>query len=243
MPDSEGPRAPLSGRARLVQSLRRPSRGQAVVGVLLAAVGFAAVTQVHASSATSSYAGYREQDLIDLLNGLTTASQRSRDDLAKLEADRAALQDSTSKRQAALSQARQLTRNLQILTGQVPVTGPGMVVTVVGGNVTVDSMLDTIEELRTAGAEAIAINNTRLTASSFIQAAATGLLVDGTVMSGPYTLRVIGDPTLLSAAMVFAEGPKAQLEANGAAVNIQTSDKVQIMAVASAGSTQFIQPQ
>jgi hypothetical protein len=39
--------APADGRARLREALRRPSsRGQATVAVLLAVLGFAAVTQV-----------------------------------------------------------------------------------------------------------------------------------------------------------------------------------------------------
>lgn len=228
---------------RIRSSLRRPSRGQAIAGVLLAALGFAAVTQVQATRASDTYAGYREQDLIDLLNGLSAASQRSRDEIAKLEAVQAGLQDSTSRREAALTQARQLAESLSILAGQTPVTGSGIVVTVTGGAVTIDALLDTIEELRTAGSEAMELNGQRLTAPSYLQDGANGLVVDGQPVSAPYTLRAIGDPDALSAAMRFNDGPIEQLQAQGAQVAVTTSDQVQILSTTSPGSTQFLQPQ
>ena len=45
--------------------------------MLLALVGFAAVTQVRSNQVDDTYAGLREQDLIDILNGLAGTSQRA----------------------------------------------------------------------------------------------------------------------------------------------------------------------
>ena len=77
-----------TGRQRLLAALKRPARAQVVVAILLAAVGFSAVTQVRANEVDNTYAGYREQDLIDVLNGLAGTTQRAESEIARLEATR-----------------------------------------------------------------------------------------------------------------------------------------------------------
>ena len=51
-----------------------------------------------------------------------------------------------------------------MLAGTVPVTGPGLVVTVEdpNGSVTYDTLIDIVQELRDAGAEAVAVNDIRI---------------------------------------------------------------------------------
>jgi hypothetical protein len=85
---AETPGGPPSGRQRLLTALKRPARAQAVVAVLLAVVGFAAVTQVRANEVDNTYAGLREQDLIDVLNGLAGTTQRAETEISRLETTR-----------------------------------------------------------------------------------------------------------------------------------------------------------
>ena len=115
-----------SGRQRLLGALMRPSRSQAVVGVLLALVGFAAVTQVRFSTVDNRYASLREQDLIDVLNGLAGTSQRAESEITRLQQTRDDLQSRTGAREAALAQAQQEADTLAVMAGLVPVTGPGI---------------------------------------------------------------------------------------------------------------------
>ncbi len=56
MPESP-PESPPTGRQRLRDALLRPGRPQVVVAVLLAIVGFAAMTQVRANQQDDTYAG------------------------------------------------------------------------------------------------------------------------------------------------------------------------------------------
>ena len=67
----------VTGRDRLAVALRRPSRGQAVVGVLLAVLGFAAVVQVRANDRDQNFVGARQSDLIALINTLSLATDRA----------------------------------------------------------------------------------------------------------------------------------------------------------------------
>jgi len=49
-------------------------------------------------------------------------------------------------------------------------------------------LLDAIEELRDAGAEAIQVNNVRIVASSHFSQGASGIAIDGKNVTQPYTI-------------------------------------------------------
>jgi len=234
-----------TGRQRLTQALRKPSRAQAIVGVLLAVVGFAAVTQVRANEVDSTYAGYREQDLIDVLNGLAGTTQRAQAEISRLEATRQDLQSSTDARQAALDQAQARSDTLNILAGLVPVTGPGIRITIkeVTAPVSTDDILDTIEELRAAGAEAMQINGqVRVIAQSSIQDAEGGFYVDDTLLEAPYVIDVIGDPHTLAGALSFPDGPTQRFEESGDEVTVDELNSLDIEAVRQPVQPQYAQP-
>ena len=158
MPDpSPDTRRPLRGW--LAGAFQQPSRRQVVVAVLLAILGFGMVTQMRSYEVNDTYAGYRQQELIDVLNGLAGTTQRAETELARLEETRSRLQTDTSAEQAATEQARTEIDNLEVLAGVVPVTGPGIRITITEetGPVGIDSLLDTVQEMRTAFAEAMQI--------------------------------------------------------------------------------------
>ena len=234
-PETRDDAGPPTGRERLRGALLRPTRGQVVVAVLLAVLGYAAVTQVRFTQVDNTYAGLREQDLIDVLNGLAGTTQRAESEIARLQRTRDDLQSSTGAREAALAQAQQQADNLAILAGLVPVTGPGIRVTVAEetGQVNVQSMVDTIQELRTAGAEAIQINGqVRVVADTAVEDAAGGLLVDGQLVTSPYVIDAIGDPhTLADSGIDFPDGPRDLFEEDGASVTVDELQSLDIESV------------
>jgi uncharacterized protein YlxW (UPF0749 family) len=208
----ETPTAP-SARTRLWRAFVRPTRGQLIVAVLLAALGFAAVTQVRTNTVDDTYAGLREQDLIDILDGLADRTQRAQAEIQRLEQTRDDLQSETNSRQAALEAARTEGDTLAIIAGTVPVTGPGLRITIkeVNGQVRVEPFIDMVQALRSAGAEAIQINGeVRVVASSSFRDVDGGVLVDGQILSAPYIVDVIGGPEALGAALRFPNGPQEQ---------------------------------
>ncbi|HEX6877465.1 MAG TPA: DUF881 domain-containing protein [Nocardioidaceae bacterium] len=236
------------GRERLLASLKRPwSRGQLTAAFLLAVVGFASVVQVQAQDRNSDYDGMREEDLVQLLNSLAGASQRAENEITQLEQTRSSLRSDTSSRQAALEQARQEATVLGILAGTLPAVGPGVVVTVKDPEqkVGIDQMLNGIEELRDAGAESIEINNTvRVVAQTALEDGDGGILVDGTQVSPPYTLEVIGDPHTLSRALNFTGGFVDDIQGpsiRGKVVVEQTQD-VEIATLAEPREPEYARP-
>jgi uncharacterized protein YlxW (UPF0749 family) len=191
----------------------RPTRGQLIVALLLAVVGFAGVTQVRTNTVDDTYAGLREQDLIDILDGLAGTTQRAQAEIQQLEETRDDLLSETSAREAALEAARNEVDTLSIIAGTVAVTGPGVRVTIkeVAGQVRVEPFIDMVQALRSAGAEAIQINGSvRVVASTSFQDVDGGILAGGQVLKAPFVVDAIGSPEALSAALRFPEGPADQ---------------------------------
>lgn len=220
MPEREPPPASDDGRSRLWRAFARPSRGQVMVAVLLALVGFAGVTQVRTNQVDDTYAGLREQDLIDILDGLAGTTQRAQQEIQRLETRRDQLRSDTSARQAALDEARQQAQVLAILAGSVPVRGEGVTIRIreVRGQVEVGPFIDMVQALRSAGAEAMQINQqVRVVAQTSFADGSGGMLVDGQLLEPPFTIDVIGRSDALAAALRFPSGPQDQFEEDGAA--------------------------
>ena len=123
---NDAPQAPLDephatpgharrSRAKLLEALRRPSRGQLAGAVLLGLLGFAMVTQVNSNRQDDTYAGLRSSDLVQLLNGLNAEARRADKEIADLEQTRSQLTDSSQRRQAALKRATEESSTLGIL--------------------------------------------------------------------------------------------------------------------------------
>ncbi|MCR1780963.1 DUF881 domain-containing protein [Nocardioides carbamazepini] len=233
MPDPEAA-APATPTDRLRAALLRPSRRQLVAAVLLALLGFGAVTQVRLTGVDDDYTGLREQELIDLLDGLAGTRQRTEAEIDRLEEVASGLRDDSTKRQTAIDQADDEVDSLNILAGLVPVTGPGLRVRITedDGRMRLASLLDTIQELRTVGAEAIAVNGTaRVVAQTSFAETNGGFEIDGERVEGPYVIEAIGEPSVLAGAITFSLGPRKQLEDDGATVEVEERRTIDIEAV------------
>ncbi len=245
-PPVEEPEARPSGRDRLWSALTaRPSRGQAVVGVLLAMVGFAAMTQVRSTERDDSYSSLRQSDLIRVLDGLAGTSQRAEDEIDSLRQTRDDLRTSTSSRQAALEQARQEAATLSILAGTVPTVGSGVRITITDdrGEIQDDTLLDVIQELRAAGAEAMEFNDrVRVIAQTSVQDTGAGIAVDGELVDAPYVIDAIGEPTTLAGALDFFTGPIDRVEDEGGTITFATPDEVRIESVVAGDPPLYAEP-
>jgi uncharacterized protein YlxW (UPF0749 family) len=117
---------------------------------------------------------------------------------------------------------------LKTVNGLVEVSGPGLQVRV-SGQLSALNAQDLINELRNAGAEAIALNGERLVVWSAIAADDEGwLTVDGTRIASPYTFQAIGDGETLETALMRSGGLLAVLEHGyeGLEVQVRRHDKL-----------------
>ena len=114
------------------------------------------------------------------------------------------------------------------------------------GERTVDAafLLDALQELRDAGAEAVQIGDVRVVAStSFVDTPdGTGVAVDGTVVRSPFTVRAIGDPDVLEPAMRIPGGVVPELERGDDAVTVTELDTVVVDALRAVEPPEYARP-
>lgn len=146
----------------------------------------------------------RIQTLADATRQLRTALAEQRDLLDEYQA--AGAQGSS-----ALDVSSEELRRIRAFSGQSSVEGQGIVVRVSGSLDTI-AVNDLLNELRNAGAEALSVDDTRVTASSVVVQGARTLEIDGVAIGRTFTLRAIGDPDGLVAALQRPGGIVTQLE-------------------------------
>jgi uncharacterized protein YlxW (UPF0749 family) len=227
----KAPPTERSGMDRLRRSFFSPSRGQAVVAVLVGVLAFAAVTQVRLAGKDDTYANLREAELIQALNGLQAASRKAERDISDLEATRDQLRSSTQRRTTALEQAQKEVATLGVLAGTVHASGPGIRITVNDpkNQLSLNHLLDGIEELRNAGVEAVEINDrVRVIAQTSFEEDPDGVRVDGVVLRPPYVIDAIGSPDTLAGALQFQDGFTDDVEMDSGSVSIKKADRIDI---------------
>ena len=211
-----------------------PRRSQLLIGAILAVLGFAFVVQLRTTHESSRFASARQEDLVRILEDLTARGERLRGEIADLERTRDRLTGGAGQDAAALEETRRRRDVLRILAGTVAATGPGVQLTIEDPEhaVTADVLLDTLQELRDAGAEALQVNGVRLTASSFFTDAGPGVLADAKPLRAPYVFLAIGDPHTLADAMEIPGGVIDSVSArSGASTEIDRRDRVVVDAL------------
>ena len=147
-----------------------------------------------------------EYAVVDLIDN----NARLREEIEDLETQLAELgreRGSTAILESLVNEANQL----RIANGLVEVSGPGIEVEA-GGPLTVLDLHDLINEVRNAGAEALALNGRRLVTWSAIGTDGGHVTVDGQPVLPPYRLEVIGDSDSLETALLRPGGLVELLE-------------------------------
>ena len=237
---------PPSGRDRLLRSLRTPGgRGQWIAAVLLGALGFASAVQVRSQDQADSFTGARQADLIALINSLALATDRAEAQIADLQETRDSLRVDTEASNTAVELARERIETLALLAGQVPATGPGIRITVEPGRAGVgtDQLLNGLQELRDAGAEAIELNDEiRVVAQTGMVQNGAEIEVDGTPLGQPVTIDAIGDTETLATALTFDGGFIDEVESIGGVVRVQDQETVEVSSTTELSPTRFALP-
>ncbi|WP_025619277.1 DUF881 domain-containing protein [Salinispora cortesiana] len=219
---------------------RRTSPATVMIFVLLALLGFTLVEQLRTTSTDPTTSAARQEDLVRILYDLNAREDRLRQDIAALEDSLRQLQSGEQGRQAALEEAARRADELGVLAGTLPAQGPGLVVRFEsGGAAAISAMrvLDAVQELRGAGAEAMQISGgdgvtVRIIASTYFLDGENGsLFVDGRLLTGPYTITVIGDPATMRTALNIPGGVVATVDGDGGTVIVEDREVAEVSAL------------
>ncbi|OKI65125.1 hypothetical protein AMK14_25695 [Streptomyces sp. TSRI0445] len=224
-----------TGRQRLKAGLWPPrlSRAQLIVAVLLFGLGLGLAIQVRSTSDDSALRGARQEDLVRILDEVDDRTQRLEDEKQRLDDQRTELENSSDQAEEARKQTLEKERQLGILAGTVAAQGPGITLTITdpARAVAPDMLLDAIQELRAAGAEAIEVNGVRVVANTYFSGDAGDVQVDGKKIEAPYEFAVIGKPQDLEPALNIPGGVVQTLEKEQATVLVERSDDIVVDAL------------
>jgi uncharacterized protein YlxW (UPF0749 family) len=229
---------------------RRLSVAGAVVAVLLFLLGFTMVVQMRSVATDPTLAAARQEDLVRILADLDAHEERLRSDIAELEETWRRLTTAGQAQEEALAEATRRADELGILAGTLPVEGPGLVVEIRSGvqGLSAAILLDAVQELRGAGAEAMQITDrdgtaVRVVASTYFLDHDRGIVVDGVLLRSPYTMTVIGEPQTLQPALSLPGGVVETVHSQGGTVDMQDEpDGVLVSAVRSPTTLQHARP-
>ena len=230
----------------------RRSRSQLAFGALAAllclVLGVAIATQVRQTESGDALETARPADLLVLLDSLQQREAALNTEVTELQRTLASLQASGSSDAAAIDNAKARLAALSILIGTVGATGPGVTITIAdpAGGVAPETMLDVINELRAAGAEAIEIaadnQAVRVGVDTWVVGSPGALAIDGLILAPPYSVLAIGDPPTLAAAMNIPGGAVDSVERVGGTMAVQQADHIDITTLRQPKPRQYAQP-
>ncbi|WP_232022116.1 DUF881 domain-containing protein [Mycobacterium basiliense] len=239
-------------RQRGVSTSVRGGRSRVLFGtlaiLLCLVLGVAIVTQVRQTESGDSLETARPADLLVLLDSLRQREATLNTEVADLQNTLNALQASGNNDQAAIESAQARLAALSILVGAVGATGPGVIVTIddPGPGVAPEAMLDVVNELRAAGAEAIQISDAqqsvRVGVDTWVVGSPGALIVDAKSLAPPYSILAIGDPPTLAAAMNIPGGAQDSIKRVGGRMSVQQADRVDVTALRQPKPHQYAQP-
>ena len=238
------PRPRRSPWVRLARAARpRVSRGQLLAGVLCAALGFAVVAQVRQTQA-QGLEELGESELVRILSDTSQRTERLAEEARRLERTRAELSAGGTSAEAAQRAARERLETYSLLAGTVPAEGPGVVLRLDGAApaVRAGTLLDAVQELRDAGAEALQVGPVRVVASTAFTDDPAGVVVGTRLVRPPYEVLAIGEPETLGPALDIPGGVLEAVRSRGGVAGVTPSERLVVDAVADVPALRWASP-
>lgn len=206
---------------------------QLTIAAVTFILGLLVIVQLRTQASGSAFAGLSSQELTMLVANLNDGNDRLRGEIGTLERELATLTTNTQRGEVSVDELRADLRRVRLYAGIDPATGPGIVITI-RGPIDGSGVQDLVNELRNAGAEAMAVESVRLVPGVVTVGAAGAVTVDGVPLDDPFELSAIGAPDKLTGSLTRSGGIIAQLAATlpDVVVEVTPLDRVDVPATA-----------
>lgn len=241
-----------AGTAEAETSPRQRKRWSAagtIIGLLVGLLAFALVVQVqNNNTGDTQLENARQDDLVRILSDLNSRELRLRSEISGLQGTLNQLGAGAQGREAALAEARRRADELGILAGTIPAQGEGLIIRLQPGSqpIRAATVLETVEELRGAGAEAMQIGGgggpVRIIASTYFVDTSGGIAVDGVPLTGTYTITVIGPGNTMRTALTIPGGVSDSVGRDGGTVGVDSPATVKVEALHPTAELQHAKP-
>jgi uncharacterized protein YlxW (UPF0749 family) len=174
-------------------------------------IGLLLVGQLRSQARPTEISSLSAQELSQLVQTLSDRNRELRTGLADIREQLREYRVAGNQGQSAVEVGREDLRRITAFGGLAAVEGQGIVMQV-SGALDAIALNDLLNELRNAGAEALAVDDVRVTHRSVAIQGPLALVVDGVEIGEMFTLRAIGSPDGLLATLERPGGIIAQLE-------------------------------
>jgi uncharacterized protein YlxW (UPF0749 family) len=204
-----------------VGRVRRIPSWQITLGIALLLLGFLIAAQLAAEGPRVRYSSQERTGLADTAQSLQSQQDALKDRIVALREQIQTIEQESAGSQAALRTLNDDLEEARIAAGLIPLSGTGIVLKLEDstqpvppdGNeadylVGAADLRTVVDQLWLAGAEAVAINDERVTTSTAIIDIGGSVLVNAAYLAGPYQITAIGPADLfdrLSASPGFEE--------------------------------------
>jgi uncharacterized protein YlxW (UPF0749 family) len=210
--------------------MHRP-RSQIALALVALLLGFLVVVQVRSQASGTGLEDRSAQDLTLLVANLNTRNDQLRGEVADLGRQLDSIVAAQARGDTSAGQLRADLVRIRIWSGVDAAEGQGVRV-VLRGPATAIVLADLLNELRNAGAEAIAVGGVRVVPATIAGGAPGALAVEDTLLGDPLEVVAIGNAATMTGTLTRAGGLVAQEMATnpGLGIEVTPSDRLLVPA-------------
>lgn len=180
----------------------------AVAGLL----GILVVGQLRGQAGVPGLSNLTVTELTQLIANVTTGNDQLRDEVVDLTRQEAKLIEARDRGETTVGELAADLARIRAWAGLTAVSGQGIAVTV-NGAIAGAGIEEILNELRNAGAEAIAVDGIRVVAGVVVAGEPGGLSVANSALGDAFEIRAIGSPQILTGTLTRTGGVIAQVTA------------------------------
>lgn len=209
----------------------RSRSSQVSLAAIALLLGFLVVTQARSQAAGTGLEARSAQDLTLLVANLNTRNEQLRGEVADLGRQLDSLVAAQARGDTSAGQLRADLVRIRIWSGVDGAEGQGVRV-VLRGPVAALVLADLLNELRNAGAEAIAVGGVRVVPATIADGEPGSLSVEDTLLGDPLEVVAIGNAATMTGTLTRAGGLVAQeLATNpGLGIEVTPADRLSVPA-------------
>jgi uncharacterized protein YlxW (UPF0749 family) len=200
----------------------RRRRNQLTIAAVTFVLGLLVVIQLRTQVSSAAFAGLSSQDLTVLVANVNDRNDQLRGEIATLEREVEVLGQNEQRGDASVDELRADLRRVRLYAGLDPATGPGVSI-LVQGPIDGRGVEDLVNELRNAGAEAMAIEAVRIVPGVVAVGAPGDVSIGDTRLGDPFTIVAIGASEKLTGSLTRSGGIIAQLAATQPEVSVEVT--------------------
>jgi uncharacterized protein YlxW (UPF0749 family) len=209
----------------------RSPRSQIALAIVALLLGFLVVTQVRSQAGGTGLENRSAQDLTLLVANLNTRNDQLRGEVADLGRQLDSIVAAQERGDTSAGQLRADLVRIRIWSGVDAAEGQGVRV-VLRGPATASALADLLNELRNAGAEAIAVGGVRVVPATIAGGEPGALSVEDALLGDPLEVVAIGNAATMTGTLTRAGGFVAQELATipGLGIEVTPADRLLVPA-------------